>query len=49
MYNGHGYNRILIFRRYQSFDVLENSDTWYMGDTSKVAPQLFNQVYVILS
>jgi len=47
--NDPGYNIILIFGRSQSLDILENSGTWYMDGTFKIALQLINQVYVILS
>jgi len=47
--SGPGPNRILIFARSKSLDILENSKIWYMDGTFKVAPTLFSQVYVILA
>lgn len=47
--SGPGSNRILIFSRSKSLDILENSSVWYMDGNFKVAPPLFSQVYVILA
>jgi hypothetical protein len=41
-------DRILIFGRLKSLDILERSKIWFCDGTFKTAPPLFAQVYVIL-
>ena len=47
--SGPGENRILIFGRYRSLEILAESTSWYADGTFKVAPSLFSQIYVILA
>jgi len=46
---GPGLDRILIFGRLSSLDILERSKIWFCDGTFKIAPPLFTQVYVILA
>jgi hypothetical protein len=47
--SGPGNDRILIFGRQKSLDVLFHSKTWFGDGTFRTAPLLFTQVYVILA
>lgn len=47
--SGPGVNRILIFGRNRSLDILYNSKIWYCDGTFKIAPSIFSQVFVILA
>jgi len=47
--SGPSENRILIFGRPRSLEILHFSKVWYCDGTFKVAPTLFAQVYVILA
>lgn len=42
-------NRLLMFSRSKSLDILDNLNIWYMDGTFNVAPPFFSQVYVILT
>lgn len=42
-------DRILIFGRSRSLNVLHQSDMWYADGTFKIAPPLFSQVYILLA
>lgn len=46
--SGPGRNRILIFGRQVRVQVLQDSQTWFVDGTFRIAPPLFSQVYVIL-
>jgi len=41
---GPGLDRILIFGRLSSLDILERSKIWFCDGTFKIAPPLFTQV-----
>lgn len=47
--SGPGIDRILIFGRNRSLDILYNSKVWYCDGTFKIAPVIFSQVFVILA
>ncbi|CAI6376617.1 unnamed protein product [Macrosiphum euphorbiae] len=47
--SGPGVDRILIFGRNRSLDILYNSKVWYCDGTFKIAPAIFSQVFVILA
>ena len=45
--NGNNNNRIIVFGSDKCLEHLSNSSTWFMDGTFKVAPLLFQQLYVI--
>jgi hypothetical protein len=47
--SGPGLDRILIFGRLSSLDILERSKIWFCDGSFKIAPPLIAQVYVILA
>jgi len=47
--SGPGNDRILIFGRQKSLDILFRSKTWFGDGIFRTAPLLFTQVYVILA
>ena len=47
--SGPSENRILIFGRPRSLEILHFSKVWYCDGTFKVAPTIFAQVYIILA
>jgi hypothetical protein len=47
--SGPGLDRILIFGKSSSLNILERSEVWFCDGKFKIAPPLFAQVYVILA
>src|SRR5579863_7060855 len=45
--SGPDHNRIMIFTTNQNLEFLKSSDTWLADGTFKVAPTLFDQLFVI--
>lgn len=44
-----GNDRIIIFGRQQGLAILQESSHWFMDGTFKIAPLLFQQIYIIMA